>query len=225
MSPFVVLLLLVLSLSYCPSSSAQVAGCPYGDPKVPAVGSGPAADRTSGFVPTASQLAALNNLTNFVILVLSEDSFDNLLATYPGANNLMAYTSSSSYVQQNTAAGTPYSTFPADPSNNIYSSSLPNQPFNLLSANASFTTSTIFTNPSHSFWQTQYKINGGKMDQFITWVGPHHTAPLPPTAPPTTRLIAEPLLIVLCSCRATRMPQLACRTTICPAHPIRASGE
>ena len=166
-------LLLVLLLSLLPLSLAQQS-CQYGDPKVPPVGTGPAADRTSSFSPTSYQLSSLQSLTNFVILVLSEDGYDNLMGAYPGGNNLAAYYAANADTTQKTPQGTAWSSFSPDPSNLLYQAQ-PNAVFDLLSANASLTLSTILTNPSHSFFQTQYKINGGRMDQFYTWGDSHAT--------------------------------------------------
>ena len=70
------------------SSQACNPGQPYGpladgscDPYVPPVNlaNPTAADHTTGVRFSDYQLSSLNSLTNFVFLVLSEDSFDNLM--------------------------------------------------------------------------------------------------------------------------------------------------
>ena len=181
--------LLSLLLPSLPCAFSQGPGSPatYGpiadgtyDPWVPCTNaSSPgcaSADHTTG-APALSdyQTAALQSLTHFIFVVLSEDSFDNLMATFPGVNNLQALLSSNSYPLQmnytpNTAnvPGSVYPSLPADSTNKI-PAGLPNAPYNIASAIPGASLGTIFSNPSHNFHQTQLKINGGKEDGWIYW--------------------------------------------------------
>ena len=155
-------------------------GQPYGpladgscDPYVPPVNvaNPAAADHTTGVQMSDYQLSSLNSLTNFVFLVLSEDSFDNLMATFPGVNNLQTLIASNSVPQQiNWTTGQPYASFPADPTNGI-PAGLPNKPFDIVAQSGipGVSLSSIFSNPSHNYHQTQLKINGGAENGWIYW--------------------------------------------------------
>ena len=143
------------------------------DPYVPPVNlaSPSVADHTTNVAVSSAQVAALNNLTNFVFLILSEDTFDNLMATFPGVNNLQSALSAGQVpVQTNWTTGVPYSSFPADPTNSI-PAGLPNAPYNIITQSGipGVSLSTIFSNPSHNYHQTQLKINGGANNGWIYW--------------------------------------------------------
>ena len=143
------------------------------DPYVPPVNlaSPSVADHTTNVAVSSAQAAALNNLTNFVFLILSEDTFDNLMATFPGVNNLQSALSAGQVpVQTNWTTGVPYSSFPADPTNGI-PAGLPNAPYNIITQSGipGVSLSTIFSNPSHNYHQTQLKINGGANNGWIYW--------------------------------------------------------
>jgi len=173
----------VAFLALFSTTSSQQAcnpGQPYGpladgscDPYVPPVNSAnpTPADHTTGVQLSDYQLSSLNSLTNFVFLVLSEDSFDNLMATFPGVNNLQTLLTSNSYPAQiNFTSGQAYTSFPADPTNKI-PAGLPNKPYDIVKESGipGVSTSTIFSNPSHNFHQTQLKINGGAENGWVYW--------------------------------------------------------
>ena len=166
---------------FCSASSQSCnPGQPYGpladgscDPYVPPVNlANPTpADHTTGVIFSDYQLSSLNSLTNFVFLVLSEDSFDNLMATFPGVNNLQSMLAANSYpAQVNFTTGQPYPSFPADPTNGI-PAGLPNKPYDIVAQSGipGVSLSTIFSNPSHNFHQTQLKINGGAENGWVYW--------------------------------------------------------
>ena len=92
-------------------------------------------------------------------------------ATFPGVNNLQTVLQSNSYPAQiNFTSGQPYPSFPADTTNGI-PAGLPNKPFDIVAQSGipGVSLSTIFSNPSHNFHQTQLKINGGAENGWVYW--------------------------------------------------------
>ena len=124
-----------------------------------------------GRVSAQTPLPAGNPIEHVVVIELENRSFDNLFGTFPGANGLANAGERSKQVD---AQGTPYAAL-ARPLKDIgrtdlpdtrFPSELPNGPFGM-----DRYISEIDTHGDvlHRFYQTQFQINGGKMDSFVAY--------------------------------------------------------
>ena len=135
---------------------------------------GPPADNA---LPAASATARsrLNNYTNIVVIYLTANSFDFLFATYPNADNIQRAINNGLYNAQITELGylgrsnATYSCLPYDVEGYVTntsmpfntSSCIPNRPFEisgLIPINETWS-----HDPKHTWYATQYNINGGLM--------------------------------------------------------------
>ena len=89
------------------------------DPYIPGVNaaSTAAADHTTGATFTSTAVNSLNSITNFVIVLLANDGFDNLLGTFAGANNLAKSTIGPQVQRNGTSYGATLAGLGVDPYN------------------------------------------------------------------------------------------------------------
>ena len=165
---------LVLLLSYrLPLATCQPQSSQCG-PFASETPCGPPADNALP-APSTSALSRLSAYTNIVVIYLTANSFDFLFATYPNADNIPRALSNGLYNPQITELGylgrsnATYSCLPYDTQGYVTntsqpyntSSCIPNQPFDisgLIPVNT-----TWVADPKHTFYATQYNINGGLM--------------------------------------------------------------
>jgi hypothetical protein len=76
--------------------------------------------------------AIQDQITNVFVIFLENNSFDHILSTFPGANNILSSAAQDKInsFPQKRSDGSVYSTLPVD-SNNRFPANQPNQPFNL----------------------------------------------------------------------------------------------
>ena len=122
--------------------------------------------------PSAAALSTLNSFNNFVIIYLTANSYDFLFGAFPNGNGISA---TNGNIPQLTSvpSGSPYACLPAD--NNGYlnasfgAACVPNAPFVVNSIIG--TNTTWLGDPTHTFYTSQYDINGGAMNGFVAWGG------------------------------------------------------
>ena len=125
----------------------------------------------SNSAPPAQNTDGLKKINHVIVIVLENWSFDGLYGSFPGADGLAQ---AGDAVKQVDKEGRPYTTLPQpidtrrippgpDPR---FPKNLPVAPFDL----ARFVPPTETTGDlRHRFYQEQYQINGGAMNQFIAW--------------------------------------------------------
>ena len=120
----------------------------------------------------AAAAATAFDRINHVIVIYQENwSFDGLYGRFPGANGLANAGAAATQVDR---AGKPYPALPPtlDLSKTppvtitLIPSDLPNAPFDL---NKYVAPDQQIGSPIHAFYQSQYQIDGGKMDKFVAW--------------------------------------------------------
>ena len=188
MSPHSPLALVLLSLSLLHltlpvlSQSNGVAGGAVGttgyDPNSPAIAAANGAavtpaDHTSSVCLSAQQTTALAQIDHFVILKLGAAGFNYLMGTYPGADNILTMQANGQYPMQKDQNGTVYTSLPLDTGDG-FTRNFPNAPIELATSGlvvkgAPVGVNTTLSNPSHSFFQQQLKVNGGAMDGFVAY--------------------------------------------------------
>ena len=112
--------------------------------------------------------AELASLQHIVIIYLENHSFDNLFASWPGADGLA---DAGLAVPQVGPDGGPYGTLPEyGPSGagieSLEGASIPNAAFDLTGY---FQEGALTNDLLHRFYQEQAQINGGKMDSYVLW--------------------------------------------------------
>ena len=122
--------------------------------------------------PSAAALSTLSQYSNFIIIYLTANSFDFLFAKFPGANGINA---TNGVVPQLSAVptGTVLSCLPADADGYLNASfgsaCVPNAPF--VANNVIGLNTTWLDDPTHTFYTSQYDINNGAMNGFVSWGG------------------------------------------------------
>jgi phospholipase C len=138
----------------------------------------------SRLTPTADPL---QNINHFIVIYQENWSFDALYGNFPGANGT-ANASSTALTQVDRLTGQPYSSQTGQPFDLAYSGptlTTPPQPISGGAVDARFPSGlntllpydlTNFIGPTdktgdivHRFFQEQSQINGGAMNQFVTW--------------------------------------------------------
>ena len=128
--------------------------------------------------PSPTAISRLQSIDNFIVLMLENESFDQLFPNFPGAENLLDWYLGRSpnkipYFEQVDVNGNPLSSLPSPqcsgaPCGN-FPASLPNQPFFASQYwNESATSSFDVT---HRYYQEQWQINGGAMNKYAAWGG------------------------------------------------------
>jgi phospholipase C len=124
----------------------------------------------------------INKVDHVIVIYMENHSFDNLYGEFPGANGL-ADASEAQYTQRDTGTGVPYVTLPWSDGSFVPTPVLPNKPFEIgeLKPAGESTRDLV-----HRYYQEQFQINGGRMDQFASIsdakglsMGYYHTAQLP----------------------------------------------
>jgi len=138
--------------------------------------------RTKPNVQPPSKLAIerLKSIEHFIIIQLENESFDQLLPDFPGAENLVDWMAGKSkdgipYFQQVDINNNVYQSIPTPncTTNGVTSPcgafppTLPNAPF-LASLYWPENVTCTF-DVTHRWYQEQWQHNGGKMDQFVQW--------------------------------------------------------
>ena len=136
-------------------------------------------DSSAPVLTDVSRIAKVGQINHVVVIYLENRSFDNLYGEFPGADGLVNARSSPLQVD---ASGAAYATLPQTADSRI-PSGLPNAPF-LIDTYLSPAVPT--RDLSHSFYQEQQQINGGRMDKFVVIsdalglvMGHYRTAGLP----------------------------------------------
>jgi phospholipase C len=126
-------------------------------------------------LPSVAQAnSGLSKISHIIVLYLENHSFDNLLGTFPGANNLTRAGPSAIQRDQN---GTAYRVLPNpegpfDVEGNppdvraITIGELPNGSFVIDSVNPKVTIGTVTRGLTHLFYTNRAQINGGANDRF-----------------------------------------------------------
>jgi acid phosphatase len=104
-----------------------------------------------------------------VIVVYQENwSFDALYGSFPGANGLANASAATKQVDKVT--GAQITSLPQPTNNGVndpnFPAGLPVQPY---SASTYISPATLTGDIVHRFYQESPQIDGGKMDQFVTW--------------------------------------------------------
>ena len=166
----VLVLMSVVYFVTAQSSGVASTTVPGNDPNNPviATSSTQGADHTSNVCPSTIQTNALNEIENFIILKFGAASFNYIFGTYPGADNILTMQANGQYPAQVDATGAVYPNLPTDAADGFISSTLPNAPVELATSGlfvngAPVGLNTTLGNPSHSFFQQQLKVNGGKV--------------------------------------------------------------
>ena len=143
---------------------------------------------TNYVAPSSGSLASLQSIKNFIIIINNQESYDSVLGAFPKGNGIASSTATPAFTPQvvrGQYAGTPYAVTPTaaysalspDPAGQLGTNTLPNLPF-LFSNYSVFPNTTLSHDPEHGFFQTIYKIDGGKMDGFM-WSGTAKSGALP----------------------------------------------
>ena len=166
------------------SSAPSDTGVPSGDTGAPIAEAGadaaggndatvpPAADGGTDAAPPASDAGdsgngdagsdagpSIQSIGHLVVLYMENHSFDNLLGTYAGAEGLA---SPGAQITQLQPDGTPYTTLPQTDPN--VPTTLSNTPFDI---SKYIPENQPTYDMVHRFYQEQWQIHGGKMDQFV----------------------------------------------------------
>jgi acid phosphatase len=120
---------------------------------------------------TQAQAGGLQKLNHIVVIYQENWSFDSLYGKFPGANGLGNAADTTPQVDKD---GKPYVTLP-QPQNTSFNPAVPDPRFPTDLPVQPFDT-TQFVGPNqqtgdlvHRFYQEQYQIDGGTMDQFVAW--------------------------------------------------------
>jgi phospholipase C len=120
---------------------------------------------------TQAQTGGLQKLNHIVVIYQENWSFDSLYGKFPGANGLGNAADTTPQVDKD---GKPYVTLP-QPLNTSFNPAVPDPRFPTDLPVQPFDT-TQFVGPNqqtgdlvHRFYQEQYQIDGGTMDQFVAW--------------------------------------------------------
>ena len=120
---------------------------------------------------TQAQAGGLQKLNHIVVIYQENWSFDSLYGKFPGANGLGNAAGTSPQVDKD---GEPFVTLP-QPLNTSFNPAVPDPRFPADLPVQPFDT-TQFVGPNqqtgdlvHRFYQEQYQIDGGTMDQFVAW--------------------------------------------------------
>jgi len=140
------------------------AGCGGSGTSAPVVQPAPASSPTPTPGPTLQ-----STIKNVIVIYQENWSFDSLYGRFPGANGLNN-ASSSNYGQIDKMSGAAITTLPQplnggkpDPN---FPAGLPVQPYN---AQTYVPPNALTGDIVHRFYQEQSQIDGGKMDEFVTW--------------------------------------------------------
>ena len=121
--------------------------------------------------PTQQQFDALRRIEHIVVVFMENRSFDNLFATFPGANGIANAGPAALQVQ---ASGAIYPILPQPlirhqgkvEADTRFPASLPNGPFRM----EDFAKQTdMAPSPIHAFYQEQAQIAGGAMNRFVAY--------------------------------------------------------
>ena len=126
---------------------------------------------TAGGASPAALDPARVPLEHVIVVVLENRSFDHLYGTFPGANGLA---NAGQRAIQTDLDGRPYDTLPrprfkelhGHPPDERFPPALPNGPFPF---DRYISLEDKHSDLVHRYYQTQYQINGGRMDRFVAW--------------------------------------------------------
>ena len=127
--------------------------------------------------PTQAAIDRLNTIDHFIVLMLENESFDQLFPNFPGAENLLDWMLGRSrngipYFPQVDLKGNTLSTLPVPqcsgvPCGNFPAAGLANAPY--LATQYWPENATSSFDVTHRYYQEQWQINGGAMNQYVQW--------------------------------------------------------
>ncbi len=119
----------------------------------------------------AQAAGPFDKLNHIVVIFQENRSFDSIYGSFPGADGLANAGASTRQVDRN---GVPYDTLPQPIDTNLappapdprFPAALPVAPFDLARY---VPPNERHGDPVHRFYQEQFQIHGGRMDQFVAW--------------------------------------------------------
>ena len=130
--------------------------------------------------PTSEAIERLQSIDHFIVLMLENESFDQLFPDIPGTENLLDWQAGKSkmgipYFAQADYNGNELATLPVPICNGVpcgnfpADGTIPNMPY--LASIYWPENATSSFDSTHRYYQEQFQINGGAMDRYAAWGG------------------------------------------------------
>ena len=130
--------------------------------------------QTNVVSPSALAVSRLRSIDHFIVLMLENESFDQLFPDIPNTESIQKWQAGQStipYFYQTDATGKVLSSLPAPLCSGVpcgnFTASIPNAPYLASTYWPEGATSSF--DVTHRYYQEQWQINGGAMDHYVLW--------------------------------------------------------